>query len=191
MATQKTPTPPDVSRTDELLMTISQLLSGDENVGGSDASAASVVLKLSEPRSLFGYLYDASGAPDPIVLEESDLLELATELQAEMKSVGEPWNAVMIQIVGADVRFTFDVDGDLWMLEGDNSGAMVEALRPEPVKAAKKPVAKKPVAKKAVAKKPVAKKAVAKKAVAKKAVAKKAVAKKTPAKKAPAKKSRR
>ena len=181
MATQKSPTPPDVSRTDELLMTISQLLSGDENVGGSDASAASIVLKLSEPRSLFGYLYDASGAPDPIVLEESDLLDLATELQAEMKTVGEPWNAVMIQIVGADVRFTFDVDGDLWMLEGDNSGAMVEALRPEVTKTANK----------AVAKKAPAKKAPAKKAPAKKAPAKKAPVKKAPVKKAPAKKSRR
>lgn len=161
MATKKKSSP-DVRRADELLMTISHLLVEDENVGGSGAAGASVVLNLGASRSLFGYLYDAVGGAEPIVVEESDLLELATDLQAEMKAAGEPWNAVMIQIVGDDLRFTFDVDGDLWQLEGDNSGAMIDALRPEhmaPVKKKKAAPAKKKSPAKAKAKaKPAAKK---------------------------------
>jgi hypothetical protein len=187
--TKKTPKSPEVPRTDELLMTISHLLFGDENISGSDASAASVVLNLDAPRSLFGYLYDADGGAEPIVLEESDLLELAAELRLEMQSAGEPWRSVMVQLVGEDVRFTFDVDGDLWRLEGDNAGAMVDALRPEDLVPATKAPAKKkaPAAKKPAAKKPAAKKPAAKKPAAKKPAAKKPA----PKKKSPAKKSRR
>lgn len=160
MATKKKTSPRDVRRADELLMTISHLLVEDENVGGSGAAGASVVLNLGESRSLFGYLYDAAGSAEPIVVEESDLLELATDLQEEMKAGGEPWKSVMIQIVGDDLRFTFDVDGDLWRLEGDNSGAMIEALRPEhmaPAKKKKAALAKKKAPAKAKAK-PAAKK---------------------------------
>jgi len=154
-----------IARADELVISIGNLLLGDENVAGVDWEALSLVINLDGRRSLFGYLYDAKGNADPMVLEESELIDFVEELRELMAAEGEPWKAVMMQYFEEELRFVFDVDGTDWRLDGDNTGAMVEALRPEMLKA-KKPVAKK---KKAVAKKkPAAKKAVAKKVVAKK-----------------------
>jgi hypothetical protein len=159
-----------VSRADELVITIGNLLLGDENVAGQDWDAVSLVINLDGRRSLFGYLYDAGGNADPLVLEESDLLDYVEELRELMAADGEPWKAVMVQFVEGELRFTFDADGTAWSLDGDNTGAMVDALRPElPAPAKKKPAAKKKPSKKAAPKKTVSKKKTAPKAkVAKK-----------------------
>jgi hypothetical protein len=187
MATSKQTTE-DLARTDELVISIGNLLIGDENVAGGDWEAVSLVINFEEPRSLFGYLYDEKGNADPLVLEESELIDLVEELRELMASEGEPWKAVMVQFAGEELRFTFDVDGTNWRLDGDDTGAMVKALRPELEPAAKKPAAKKPAAKKPSAKKPSAKKPSAKKPSAKKPSAKKPSAKKPSAKKPSAKK---
>ncbi|MFZ5446813.1 MAG: hypothetical protein ACOZQL_42900 [Myxococcota bacterium] len=175
MATSKQTTKQGIARADELVITIGNLLLGDENVTGADWEAVSLVINLDGRRSLFGYLYDAAGNADPLVLEESDIIDLVEELRELMAAEGEPWKAVMVQFHDEELRFTFDSDGQSWRLDGDNTGAMVEALRPEALTAqpAKKPAKKKPAA----AKKPAAKKAVTKKPAAKKA------SKKAPAKK--------
>ena len=145
-----------IARADELVISIGNLLLGDENVAGGDWEAVSLVINLDGRRSLFGYLYDAKGNAEPMVLEESELIDFVEELRELMAAEGEPWKAVMMQYFEEELRFTFDVDGAAWRLDGDNTGAMVEALRPALLKP-KKAVAKKkkPVAKK---KKPVAKK---------------------------------
>jgi sRNA-binding protein len=179
MATSKKTKKQDIARADELVITIGNLLLGDENVAGDDWTSVSLVVNLDGRRSLFGYLYDAEGNAEPLVLEETDLIDHVEELRALMAADGEPWKAVMVQFAGEELRFTFDTDGTSWRLDGDNTGAMVEALRPE-VLEEQAPKAKK--AAPAKKKKPAAKKPVAKKAAPKK--------KPAPAKK-PAKKSRR
>jgi|GEM_PF-3160508 sRNA-binding protein len=179
MATSKKTKKQDIARADELVITIGNLLLGDENVAGDDWTSVSLVVNLDGRRSLFGYLYDAEGNAEPLVLEETDLIDHVEELRGLMAADGEPWKAVMVQFAGEELRFTFDTDGTSWRLDGDNTGAMVEALRPEVVEE-QAPKAKK--AAPAKKKKPAAKKPVAKKAAPKK--------KPAPAKK-PAKKSRR
>ena len=185
-----------IERADELVISIGNLILGDENVSGSEWDSVSVVVNFQGDRSLFGYLYDAEGGAEPVVLEESNLVELVEELRTLMAAQGEPWNAVMVQFVDDELRFTFDTDGDSWRLEGDADGEMVEALRPEaaekPAPKAKKPAAKKATKPAAKAKKtaPKAKKPAAK---AKKAAPKAAskAKKAAPKAKKPAAKSRR
>jgi len=138
-----------IARADELVISIGNLLLGDENVAGGDWEAVSLVINLDGRRSLFGYLYDAKGNAEPMVLEESELIDFVEELRELMAAEGEAWKGVVMQYFEEEVRFTFDVDGAAWRLDGDNTGAMVEALRPALLKP-KKAVAKKkkPVAKK-------------------------------------------
>lgn len=164
MATRKQ-SKQQVSRADELVITIGNLLLGDENVAGQDWDAVSLAINLDGRRSLFGYLYDAAGDAEPLVLEESDLLEFVEELRELMAVDGEPWKAVMVQFVDGELRFTFDVDGTAWSLDGDNTGAMVDALRPALPEPEKKPAAKKKPSKKNVApkKKPAPRKVAKKK----------------------------
>lgn len=169
---------PDLARADELVLGIGNMVLEDENIRAADWAALSLVIDLDGRRGLFAYLYDEDGNGQPEVLAETNVIALAEELRELMIDEGEPWKAMLLQVFGDELRMSFDYEGSEWKLDGDNTVEMVEKLRPElpraakkkkPAKKAAKPAAKKVAPKKKVAaKKPAAKKAVAKKPVAKK-----------------------
>ncbi|MGV3622449.1 MAG: hypothetical protein ACO1OB_16645 [Archangium sp.] len=185
MATSKKTKQNEFARADELVLAIGNAILEDDNIKNREWDSLALVIEIADgDRNMYGYVFDENGEAHAEMPEESNVVELAQQLREEMSKDDEPWRAMLFQVLGDELRLSFDHEGNEWAMGADNVEEIIEKIRPNfdpeaddddsedmtpnPPAAKKKPA---PAKKKAPAKKAAAK---AKKAPAKKVAPKKA-----------------